>query len=85
MWSWKQTNVQVSQSSCNGTEHGHWLNSRKVKNILHWVWIKKNISFKIPAEKAYTPRTFKPRPAYFSEYPFIILSRNNISQHTQDF
>ena len=31
MWSWKQTNVQVSQSLCTWTEHGHWLNSRKVK------------------------------------------------------
>ena len=31
MWSWKQTNVQVSQGSCTGTEQGHWLNSRKVK------------------------------------------------------
>ena len=30
MWSWKQTNVQFSQSSHTGTEYGHWLHSRNV-------------------------------------------------------
>ena len=31
MWSWKQTIVHFSQSSCTGTEYEHWLNSRKVQ------------------------------------------------------
>ena len=75
MWSWKQTNVQFSQSSRTGTEYGHWLNSRKVKKYSK-LGMKFKKKIKIPVGKSYTPRILQPRPAYFPEIilPLYFLS-----------
>ena len=93
MWSWKQTNVQVSQSSRTGTEYGHWLNSRKVKNILHWEWIKKKyIFFKISQPKSnnfrghlnLAPPTFQNIPSlYFLAITYPSIRRIFNLEHLQ--
>ena len=75
LWSWKQTNVQDSQSSRTGTSREHWLNSRRVKIFYTGNGLNFHFIFWIPVKK----RTLNLTRLLF-RISLFILSHTNISQ-----